>query len=62
MKKIYMTPEFEVVKVELANMIALSKTEGEANPQGEVLSRGNEWEDANARRKDVWEEEEEEQW
>ncbi len=45
MKKIYSKPECDIVKVELANMIALSLVEDEANPEGEVLSRHGDWDD-----------------
>lgn len=45
MKKIYMKPESLLVKVELQQMIALSKQGGEANPNGEVLSRESGWDD-----------------
>ena len=46
MKKIYMKPESLLVQVELQQMIALSKQEGEANPDGEVLSRyDDDWDD-----------------
>ncbi len=47
MKKIYQKPEANVVKIELQQMIALSKVEGSANPNGEVLSRESSgWDDA----------------
>lgn len=39
MKKTYLKPNALVVKVETQQFIALSKVEGEANPDGEVLSR-----------------------
>jgi len=39
MKKTYLKPNALVVKVETQQFIALSKVEGEADPNGEVLSR-----------------------
>ncbi len=45
MKKIYNKPECDIVKVELANMIALSTVEGNATQDGEVLSRHGDWDD-----------------
>lgn len=44
MKQIYMKPETLVMEVELQQMIALSKG-GEADPNGEVLSRESDWDD-----------------
>ncbi len=58
MKKIYLKPDTLICEVALQQMIALSKTDTEANPTGEVLSRRrrrNDWDDE-------WDEEEEEEW
>ena len=47
MKKIYQKPETEVIRMELQQMIALSKTDEPADPNSEVLSRrrGSSWSD-----------------
>ena len=52
MKKTYYAPEVRHLGMILQNMIALSKLEGEANPDGEVLSR----------HRTVWDVEEEDEW
>ena len=46
MKKTYQKPEVVIYITELQQMIALSKQGGDANPNGEVLSRqGVMWDD-----------------
>lgn len=63
-KKIYLVPETLVVELELQRMIALS-TLGDANPDGEVLSRGDDFFeeeeelDPSRRSKKAWDDEEE---
>ena len=62
MKKIYYKPEMLVEIIELQQMIALSKNDSvSADPSKEVLSREDFDLDAESRRKDIWEDEEEEE-
>lgn len=59
MMKTYMKPEVLLQQIELQQLMTLSRQEGEANPNGEVLSRENDvYEDNNSRRNNVWDEEE----
>lgn len=44
-KKIYEIPQTSVVVVELQRMIALSKVDGEADPDSPVLGRDEEFEE-----------------
>lgn len=46
MKRLYKKPEVDVIKVQLTQMIALSKVEENADPEIDVLSRDGElsWE------------------
>ena len=53
MKKTYLKPDTLICEVTLQQMIALSKTDTEANPDGEVLSRRR-------RRRIEWDEEDDE--
>ena len=53
MKKIYDAPEVHLHCVTLLNMIALSKVDGDADPEGEVFSRRR-------YRRTVWDEDEDE--
>ena len=53
MKKTYLKPDTLICEVTLQQMIALSKTDTEANPDGEVLSRRR-------RRRVEWDEEDDE--
>ena len=57
--KTYMKPEVLLQQIELQQLMTLSRQEGEANSNGEVLSRENDvYEDNNSRRNNVWDEEE----
>ena len=62
-KKIYFKPETVVVEVELQRMIALSKVDGEADPDSPVLGRDEEFEDddyvKSRRSRNCWDDEEE---
>ena len=44
-KKIYFAPETTIVEIELQRMIALSLIDEDADPDGEVLGREEEFED-----------------
>lgn len=58
MMKTYMKPEVLLQQIELQQLMTLSRQEGEADPNSEVLSRENDvYEDNNSRRNNVWEEE-----
>lgn len=59
MKKIYNRPEMLITEIELSRMIAVSRIDDEtADPNGEVLSRENEsW---GSRRRNDWDDEEDE--
>lgn len=47
MKKTYQKPQTDITVVQLQHMIALSKIDEDANPNGKVYSRrrGSNWED-----------------
>ena len=60
MKQEYTTPEVLIEKIELQQMIALSATTDVADPEAEVLGREeNGFDENGGRRKDVWDDEEE---
>ncbi len=56
--KAYIKPEVLLTSIKLQNMIALSMSDGEANPNGEVLSRKD---NSSNLRYSVWDEDEEEE-
>jgi len=55
MKKVYKAPFIRMVEAETEEMIALSLTREEANPEHEVLSRDNDWGGSG---RSVWDDEE----
>ena len=56
MKKVYKAPFIRMVEAETEEMIALSLTREEADPEGTVLSRENN--DSWGRGRSVWDDEE----
>ena len=60
MKEIYLKPEVQDLNMELEQMIALSKL-GNADPEGEVLSREAQGMGDDSRNS-IWDDDEDEEW
>ena len=63
-KKDYMQPTTNVVKIQHSKMLCISdvKTTGLDNNLTQDETPGNTWDDAMSRRKNDWDDEEEEEW